>query len=99
MISFPGLRKSLSSAARTVSVAAGLAVAAATLLAPSPAKAWWHGWRGGVVIVPPIVVGPPVVYAPPPVAYVPPPYYYGPPLRVWVPGHWSGPYWVPGPWA
>jgi hypothetical protein len=34
-----------------------------------------------------------VYYAPPAVAYAPPP------RRVWVPGHWNGPYWVPAHWS
>src|SRR4051794_20245853 len=45
----------------------------------------WHGgwgWRGGIVI------GPPVIYRPPPpIYYIPPPvyYYYGPPPAYYAP--------------
>lgn len=55
-----------------------LAGAAAVLLHPIPARAWWQGgvWVG---VTPPVVVGPPVIYAPPPVYYYPPPYYAPPP--------------------
>jgi hypothetical protein len=56
-----------------------LALATAAMLAPVAAHAQWH--RGGVFFgfAPPIVVGPPVYYAPPPVYYAPPPAYYAAP--------------------
>jgi hypothetical protein len=72
---------------------------------PGKAEAWWRGgWCCGVgigVYVPPLVIAPPVYYAPPPVAYAPPPAYYAPPQpqRQWVPGHYEGGYWVPGHWV
>jgi hypothetical protein len=72
---------------------------------PGKAVAWWRaGWCCGVgigVYVPPLVIAPPVYYAPPPVAYAPPPSYYAPPSpqRQWVPGHYEGGYWVPGHWV
>lgn len=88
--------------------ALGIAAAVAVpLCLPSPAHAWWApgwgwypgwGWRGGVVVgvaPPPVVVAPPAVVVGPPV-YAPA---YPPPGRVWVRGHWNGPYWVPGHWA
>ena len=87
--------------------AAVFAALALTLLAPSPAQAWWArvggGWvwrPAGVVVPPRLVVGPPVIYAPPPVAYAPPPVVVAPYPRRWVPAHydWRGA-WVPGHWA
>lgn len=91
---------------RLGAVAAVLGLAAlGTLAAPHPAEAWWRGgWCCGIgigVVLPPVVVAPAPVYAPVPV-YAPPPapaYYAPPPGRVWVPGHWNGPYWVPAHWA
>ncbi len=78
------------------------------LLAAPPAHAWWRGgwgwgWRGGVVVGPPIVVAPPpVVVAPPPiVAVAPPPVVVAPaPYARWVRPHydrWGR--WVPGHWV
>ena len=94
---------------RKIAVSAAVfAALALTLLAPSPAQAWWArvggGWvwrPAGVAVVapPPVVVGPPVVYASPPVAYAPPPVVVAPYPRRWVPAHydWRGA-WVPGHW-
>lgn len=52
----------------------------------------WVSFRFGPLL-PPVVVGPPVVTVAPP-AYYPYPYaYYGPGYygyRVWVPGYWGG---------
>jgi hypothetical protein len=68
----PLLRRSLA--------AAGLgAVLLAPLASLSPAQAWWRGGGVFVGIPGPVVVGPPVIYAPPPVYYAPPPVYYAPP--------------------
>jgi hypothetical protein len=73
--------------------APGLAlVVGLSLLATTPAKAWWgpygygYGWRAPVVVVPP------VVYAPPPVVYAP---------RVgafWVRPYWFGGHFYRGHW-
>lgn len=94
------LGKSLGAAALGVAL-----VGAGVTAAPGSAKAWWHVG----VALPPIVVGPPLVYAPPPpVVYAPPPvayasppaaYYVPPPRRYWVPPHWHGGFWIPGHWA
>jgi hypothetical protein len=70
------------------------------MAAPGSAHAWWRG--GGVrvgVFLPPVFAPP--VYAPPPVYYAPPAYYPPPyvPGRVWIRGHWNGPYWIPGHWS
>jgi hypothetical protein len=98
------IRKRLGTLAAAAAV---LAVGIAAL--PGQAQAYWV-WRGGyrvwipapVVVVPP----PPVYYAPPRPVYVAPPVVYAapPPVvvvprRVWVPGFYRGPYWVPGHWA
>jgi len=88
-----------------IAAVAGMAMVGVASL-PRPAEAWWRGpWCCGIgigVFVPPVVVAPAPVYA-----YAPPPVYYGPPSvayappprRVWVPGHWNGPYWVPAHWS
>jgi len=73
-----GVVMALKPRSRVLLTLAGLATFAAGLLAPVPAKAWWHGgFAVGVVpfpfFVPPVVVGPPVFYGPPPVYYGPPP--------------------------
>lgn len=79
-------------------------VVAAALIAlssvPVPARAWWVGTTPGIIVAgPPIVVRPPPVYVGPPVIYpVPPPVYVSPTRRIWIPGHWNGPYWVPPHW-
>ena len=50
-----------------------MAFAAGLALLPGTAQAWWRG-PGLFFYGPPIVVGPPVIYAPPPpVVYAPPP--------------------------
>jgi hypothetical protein len=96
-----------SSALRSLGALGIAAAAALPLCLPSPARAWWApgwgwhpGWRwhGGVVVG---VAPSPVVVAPPPVVVGPPVYapVYPPPGRVWVRGHWNGPYWVSGHWA
>jgi hypothetical protein len=80
---------------------AGLAALGVTAM-PVKAEAWWRGgWCCGVgIYLPPVVVAPPVYYAPPPVAYAPPPPgYYAPPQRQWVPPHYEGGYFVPGHWT
>jgi len=103
-------RTFLRSQAKRLTGLAILGLAAAPLLAPVPALAWWRGWgwHGGVavrVFVPPIVVGPPVYYAPPPAYYVPPPpVAYAPlppyPAARWVPGYYTPRgYYVPGHWG
>jgi hypothetical protein len=91
---------------RLASVAAVLGLAAAGVaVAPQDAQAWWRGGYGVGIYIPPVVVGPPVAYAPPPVVYARPPVYYAPPPgyvagpRVWIPPHWQGPYWVQGHWS
>ena len=88
-----------------IAAVAGMAMVGVASL-PHRAEAWWRGpWCCAVgigVFVPPVVVAPAPVYA-----YAPPPVYYGPPSvayapaprRVWVPGHWNGPYWVPAHWS
>lgn len=85
-----------------IAAVAGLAAVGVASL-PHPAEAWWRGGCCAVGIglwVPPVVVAPAPVYAPPPAYYPPPPAaYYAPPQRVWVPGHWNGPYWVPAHWS
>jgi hypothetical protein len=63
---------------RPLTVALGAAVLA-SLAQIAPAQAWWRGGGFFVGIPGPVVVGPPVVYAPPPVYYPPPPVYYAPP--------------------
>ena len=69
----------------------GLALAASAPLWSTPAQAWWgpygygYGWRG------PVVVAPPVAYIPPPVAYIPP-------RAVWVRPYWFGGRYYPGRW-
>ena len=85
-----GLRRGLAGAAILVA-------AAAPLLVPSPAKAWWArgGWRPAPVVVarPPVYVGPRFGVAAYPAPVVP----YAP--RVWVPAHWTRRgAWVPGHW-
>jgi hypothetical protein len=88
----------------SVAVILGLA-AVGVAAAPQDAHAWWRGGYGVGVYIPPVVVGPPIVYAPPPVVYARPPVVYAPPPgyyagpRVWIPPHWQGPYWVPGHWS
>jgi hypothetical protein len=79
----------------------GTLLAAFAALPVTQARAWWVGAPAVVVAPPAVVVAPPAYYsAPPAVVYAPPPpYYYGRPHRVWVPGHWNGPYWVPPHWA
>ncbi len=95
----------MSNAKRLTSVAAVLGLAAIGIAAvPHDALAWWRGGYGVGVYIPPVVVGPPIVYAPPPVVYAPPPrVYYAPGYvagpRVWIPPHWQGPYWVRGHWS
>lgn len=60
------------------------------VLTPRAAEAWWRG--GFYVGIPgPVVVGPPVVYAPPPAYYAPPPDYYAP-----APGYSAPPSSYPG---
>lgn len=85
-----------------LAVLVGLAAFGVTMM-PGKAEAWWRGgWCCGVgVVLPPVVVAPaPVYYPPPPPAYYPPPpAVYAPPPRAWIPGHYEGPYWVPGHWA
>jgi hypothetical protein len=78
----------------------GAMVGIACLFAAQPAQAWWAygGPRIGLYL-PPVVIGPPVVYAPPPVVYAPPPVAYAPPPRVWVPGVWVPGAWVHGAWV
>lgn len=66
-----------------------LPVAAALLLLPAPARAWFVGGIG---------FGVPIVVAPPPVFY-PPPYPYAPAYPPYAPPPYSpGPY-APGPYA
>jgi hypothetical protein len=88
---------------RVGAVAAVLALAAVgTAATPGKAEAWWRGgWCCAIGIgIPPVVVAPAPVYAPPPVYYAPPPAYYAAPQqRQWIPGHYEGPYWVPGHWV
>jgi hypothetical protein len=92
---------SLSRRLGAIAAVAGLAALGVASL-PHPAEAWWRGpWCCTIgVWVPPVVVAPAPVYAPPPVYYAPPAVAYAPPpRRVWVPGHWNGPYWVPAHWS
>lgn len=93
---------SLSRRLGAIAAVAGLAAVGVASL-PHPAEAWWRGpWCCGIgfgVWLPPIVVAPPPVYVPPPVYYAPPVVAYAPRPRVWVPGHWNGPYWVPAHWG
>ena len=90
-----------------VAAVAGLVAVGVTAM-PAKAEAWWRG--GGCcgigigVYLPPVVIAPPVYYAPPPVYYAPPRVAYGAPgpyyaSRAWIPGHYRGPYWVRGHWS
>jgi len=86
-----------------IAAVAGLATMGVAAL-PHPAEAWWRGGCCGVgidLVVPPVVVAPAPAYVAPPAYYAPPPvaYYAPPPRRVWVPGHWNGPYWVAPHWS
>ena len=79
------------SSGRMLSALAGVALTAAALALPSPARAWWSG---GVWVAP----GPPIYMAPRPYYYPPPPYAYYRPPPVWIPPHWVNGYYVPGHW-
>jgi hypothetical protein len=57
-------------------LAAGLLILVAACPSPAAARGF-VSFHFGVGV--PVVVGPPVYYAPPPVYYVPPPVYYVPP--------------------
>ena len=101
--------RTIASRVRAALCAAAVAGFSVTMLTPTPAAArwyqpgwgrhpgWHYGWRG-CCWGPRVVVG-----IAPPVAAVAPSAAYGPlpagPVRVWIPPHWNGPYWVPGHWA